>query len=250
MAASASPGTTNQSNIATRSSTSPSISAQPSATPTGVNNSEQARYEPSGASKSTDCHENNGLQDSACTPGATDSRVTQDNINQTICVSGYTTTVRPSTSYTNNLKTQQIQSYGYSDTNLSDYEEDHLIPLELGGSPDSPANLWPEPYNITYGARTKDTVENYLHTQVCNGSLNLADAQKEIAQNWESVYNAHYGTPSAKTNITTTNTPVPASNNNGGIPAGATGRCKDGSYTTATHHQGACSHHGGVDIWF
>ena len=34
----------------------------------------------------------------------------------------------------------------YADTNpISDYEEDHLIPLELGGSPTSPLNLWPEP---------------------------------------------------------------------------------------------------------
>jgi hypothetical protein len=32
-------------------------------------------------------------------------------------------------------------------------------------------------------------------------------------------------------------------------PAGATGKCKDGTYTMATTHSGACSHHGGVDSW-
>ena len=85
------------------------------------------------ASKTTNCHENNGLPDMTCTPGAVDSRVTQVNIKSTICVSGYTSTVRPSTTYTNNLKRQQIIAYGYSDTNLSDYEEDHFIPLEIGG---------------------------------------------------------------------------------------------------------------------
>jgi hypothetical protein len=146
--------------------------------------------------KTTGCKENNGLPDLACTPGALNSAVTQDTIKQTICVSGYTATIRPSTSYTNNLKTEQIIAYGYSDTSKSDYEEDHFIPLEIGGSPDNAANLWPEPYSGTYGAKTKDKVENYLHTEICNGSLTLAAAQQEMQLNWETVYTAHYGTVS------------------------------------------------------
>jgi endonuclease YncB( thermonuclease family) len=32
-------------------------------------------------------------------------------------------------------------------------------------------------------------------------------------------------------------------------PPGATGRCNDGTWTFALHHQGACSHHGGVAYW-
>ncbi len=254
-------------NIANK--TSPSVAAQLS--PSASNQNQQAnqpqasRYIPSGASKSSGCHENNGLPDSSCTPGATDSRVTQNNIKSTICVSGYTTTVRPSTSYTNPLKEKQIQEYGYSDTSLSDYEEDHLIPLEVGGSPTDPANLWPEPYNITYGARVKDKVENYLHSQVCSGAISLAEAQKEDAQNWETVYNSHYGTissgsssdpddtaASGSINSSPATTPpsTPAKSSNSSVPSGATGQCKDGSYTYATNHQGACSHHGGVAEWF
>lgn len=34
-----------------------------------------------------------------------------------------------------------------------------------------------------------------------------------------------------------------------GAPAGATGRCKDGSWTTTKSHAGACSGHGGVEKW-
>jgi hypothetical protein len=32
-------------------------------------------------------------------------------------------------------------------------------------------------------------------------------------------------------------------------PVGATGQCKDGSYTMAKNHKGACSGHGGVAKW-
>jgi hypothetical protein len=137
------------------------------------------------------CLSVNGLPDANCTPGAVDTNITQDNIQSTICVSGYTSTVRPSTSYTNKLKAQQIIDYGYADTNMSDYEEDHLISLEIGGSPTDPKNLWPEPYNIPNGARVKDKLENLLHKMVCEGSITLVEAQKEIATNWVSYYDSY-----------------------------------------------------------
>ena len=195
--------------------------AKPTSTPTPQ--SQVGRYIAPSISKTSNCKENNGLPDSSCTPGATDNRVTQANINSTICVSGYTSTVRPSTSYTTPLKIKQIQQYGYTDTSTSSYEEDHLIALELGGSPSDPANLWPEPYNITYNARQKDKVENYLHSLVCGGTMTLVEAQKAIAQNWESVFNNHYGiltpantTTTAPVIIPITPTSTPLSNNSGG----------------------------------
>jgi hypothetical protein len=128
------------------------------------------------------------LPDPSCTPGALNPDVTQDTIDSTICVSGWTSTIRPSTSYTNKLKAAGIIAYGYSDTSMSDYEEDHFVPLELGGSPTSPDNLWPEPHYDTDSSGltsySKDSVENKLKTAVCNGTVTLADAQNAIMTDW------------------------------------------------------------------
>ncbi|HSW97338.1 MAG TPA: hypothetical protein VLF89_05940 [Candidatus Saccharimonadales bacterium] len=128
------------------------------------------------------CHSNGVLPDPACTPGSIDPAVTQANIQQTICISGYSKTVRPSSGYTNKLKVQQIAEYGFTDTSLHDYEEDHLISLELGGNPTDPKNLWPEPGN---SPNPKDKIENLCHKKVCDGEIQLAEAQKEIATDWQ-----------------------------------------------------------------
>jgi hypothetical protein len=129
------------------------------------------------------CHGANGLPDRRCTPGAADERVTQANIQQTICKSGYTKTVRPPVSYTDPLKHKLMARYGYSDSEKN-YELDHLIPLEVGGHPSSELNLFPEPYSPKPGAREKDQVENYLHEQVCSGQMTLKAAQDGIRTNW------------------------------------------------------------------
>jgi hypothetical protein len=53
------------------------------------------------------------------TPGAVDPRVTQANIDQTICVPGWAKSVRPPERYMENLKRQQIEEYGYASHYLS-----------------------------------------------------------------------------------------------------------------------------------
>jgi len=121
------------------------------------------------------------------TPGAIDPTVTQDNIRSTICVSGYTKTVRPPEQRTHRLKLQIMAAYGRSG-GLRDYELDHFIPLELGGCPDCRSNLWAEPYDASLGAKQKDRVENYLHRQVCSGVISLKEAQDAIRNDWVRVY--------------------------------------------------------------
>ncbi|MEV7601999.1 hypothetical protein AB0O91_31995 [Kitasatospora sp. NPDC089797] len=128
------------------------------------------------------------LPDPSCTPGATNPDVSQDTIDDTICEAGYSSSIRPPTSYTNRLKVQQIAQYGYADTDTADYEEDHFIPLSLGGHPTDPKNLWPEPRYAAdpsgLTAADKDKVEYKLYRAVCNRQVNLVPAQQAIATNW------------------------------------------------------------------
>lgn len=128
------------------------------------------------------------LPDAARTPGAINHDVTQENIRSTICVKNYTKTIRPPANYTNRLKKEQIREYGYDDRNPRDYEEDHLVPLEVGGNPRDPHNLWPEPKKTEWGAEKKDHLENTLHRMVCNGDISLKDAQDAFMDNWIEAY--------------------------------------------------------------
>ena len=64
--------------------------------------------------------------DPTCTPGALNPVVTQATIEKTICVSGWTETVRRSESVTEREKLASIAAYGDSGS-LHDYEYDHLV---------------------------------------------------------------------------------------------------------------------------
>jgi hypothetical protein len=132
------------------------------------------------------------LPDPACTPGTIDPHVTQATIGSTICVPGYTRTVRPPESVTYPEKRAAMAAYGAAGSTGA-YEYDHLVSLELGGSPNVAANLFPEPYAGPYGARVKDRLENALHDLVCSGRLRLAVAQTAIATNWVRAYRTYVG---------------------------------------------------------
>jgi hypothetical protein len=116
--------------------------------------------------------------DPARTPGALNPAVTDQTVRRTICTRGWTRTVRPPVSYTNALKVKQMREYGETGA-PSDYQEDHLISLELGGAPADPRNLWPEPYPR---AAAVDAIENELNAKVCSGAMSLADAQRKESE--------------------------------------------------------------------
>jgi hypothetical protein len=131
-----------------------------------------------------ECHarDNGTLPDPACTPGSVDPAVTQDTISQTICVRGWTSTVRPPVAETNQAKFD-VTYPAYSIPAGTGSELDHLVPLELGGSNDI-SNLWPEVGPVP---NVKDPVENDLHADVCAGELTLAAARQAVAADWYTV---------------------------------------------------------------
>jgi hypothetical protein len=131
--------------------------------------------------KTSGCAASGGLPDSACTPGDIIVTATKD----VICVSGYSQTVR---NVTTSEKDAVYAEYGIASHTAGEYEVDHYVSLELGGSNDI-SNLWPELASPTPGFHEKDKVENYLHAQVCSGQITLEEAQREIATNWLDVYN-------------------------------------------------------------
>jgi hypothetical protein len=118
------------------------------------------------------------LPDPSCTPGSVDPAVTQANIGSTICRSGYTGTVRPPESQTEQFKFS-VAEPAYRRSGVSG-ELDHLVPLELGGSNDA-TNLWVESGPLP---NPKDAVENALNREVCDGRMSLRHAQVLIARNW------------------------------------------------------------------
>jgi Excalibur calcium-binding domain len=115
-------------------------------------------------------------------------------------VSGWTATVRPPESVTDQEKLASMLAYG-DHGSPSGYEYDHFVPLELGGAVNDPRNLWPEPQA---SPNPKDAVENELHRLVCDGDMRLAAAQQIITRTWARWARTHIGAspPSAPTTTT------------------------------------------------
>lgn len=154
----------------------PTPTPRPQNAPTAV-----AAYHPGVRTKTTGCAVAGPYPDTACTPGAV---LTTDV--QAICAKGYSKSVR---NVPQSEKNAVYAEYGIKTHASGEYEVDHLISLELGGSNDI-ANLWPEAAKPQPGFHEKDQVENELHDQVCAGKLSLADAQRQIATDWLAIYRA------------------------------------------------------------
>jgi hypothetical protein len=102
---------------------------------------------------------------------------------------------------------QQVYArYGITSHRAGQYEVDHLIPIELLGSPSSIQNLWPEPndkasssaikaegLDPAYILNSKDILEDVLHKDVCDGQVSLAMAQHAIATDWRVAYVKYVG---------------------------------------------------------
>ncbi len=117
--------------------------------------------------------------------------VSQNTIAETICVPGYTKTVRPSTGYTNGVKHKLMREAGIDESLISDYELDHLIPLALGGHPRKLDNFQLQLWEGENGAKRKDRLEVKLQCMVCAGQVTLAEAQGKIYNDWSAAYHEY-----------------------------------------------------------
>jgi len=119
------------------------------------------------------------LPDRKITPGST----TKVPI-EVLCEKGYTKSVRH---VSGSAKAAVYRQYGIKSHRSGEYEIDHLISLELGGSNDI-TNLWPQSYEGTWNAHVKDQLEDRLHAMVCTGQISLGQAEKMIAVDWIDAY--------------------------------------------------------------
>jgi hypothetical protein len=127
------------------------------------------------------CHVVDGVADRHCTPGALNPNVSQANIHGTICVPGWTATIRPPASYTTTLKRRQKIIYGETGLTDAQLEEDHLVSLSAGGNPTSPLNLFPQPWP---DAHRKDFDERQVQRDICSGRITLKQGQNQLLAKW------------------------------------------------------------------
>lgn len=130
------------------------------------------------------------LPNPTLTPGTINPQATA----AVICKPGYTAGVDAQGNKVRDVsaatKKRVFKNYNL-DAKSGNFEVDHLISLQLGGSNDV-GNLWPQSYvSQPYNARMKDNLENVLHDLICAKKLDLKTAQKEIATNWINAYNKY-----------------------------------------------------------
>lgn len=153
-----------------------------------------------------------------------------------ICTPGYTQTVR---NVPQSLKEQVYREYGIKSREKGEYEIDHLISLELGGS-NSVRNLWPESYQTQpLNAHVKDQLENRLHDLACSGKITFQEAQQAIARDWQAAYVRYVGplpgglTPARGSTAPSTGAPTVSVSQGAGQVSGSTSPNADGSCPVA-----------------
>jgi hypothetical protein len=111
----------------------------------------------------------------------TNPEVTQETVQQTICVRGYTRTIRPPVAYTNRVKQHLMRQEGLPLELIGDKILDHKIALENGGSPAALANFILQDRDDSFA---KDHVEDCLRVAICSGRVSLREAQQAVWRDW------------------------------------------------------------------
>jgi len=91
------------------------------------------------------------------------------------------------------LQREVFREYGIPGADPRAYEVDYLVTPALGGADDI-HNLWPHSYSAVWNARVKDELEERLRQMVCDGTLDLGEAQRDIATDWIAAYKKYFHT--------------------------------------------------------
>lgn len=107
--------------------------------------------------------------------------VSQATITGTVCVAGWTRSIRPLVRTMRIIKAEMLIGIGVRNENRNRYQLDHQIPLALGGAPVDRRNLALQPVEF---AKENDLVERCLVSAVCDGRLSLDEARIAIWRDW------------------------------------------------------------------
>jgi hypothetical protein len=117
-----------------------------------------------------------------------DARVTQATIVDTICVPGYVDHVLPSFETQMRQKERLLKQRSIDASFAAEYALDYRIPVLLGGSPSSAANMDLRRWEGRAGQRRKERLAVYLKRCVCTGDMTLKAAQSAITGDWPNLY--------------------------------------------------------------
>lgn len=93
----------------------------------------------------------------------------------------YAESVRPGRWQSARLKVQAMKRYGISYLLVHRYVLDHLIPLEAGGHPTDPGNLWPQPKAESH---LKDADEASARLRIFTGLNTIESAADWMRARW------------------------------------------------------------------
>jgi hypothetical protein len=117
-----------------------------------------------------------------------DPAVTQETLSATVCVPGYTKSIRHRARHLSRLKLALMAEAGLSPEVKAEFRLDHVLPLTLGGNPRDLTNLALQPLALSY---RKDRIERKLGCLVCTGQISLQEAQSAILDDWQAAYHKY-----------------------------------------------------------
>ncbi|MFZ0089985.1 MAG: hypothetical protein WAL63_10785 [Solirubrobacteraceae bacterium] len=120
--------------------------------------------------------------DPRCTPGAL-NRAALAHPRKTICRRRYLAKLEAPEAGLRRLKIAMMITYGSAGA-PSTYVLGHVVPVQDGGSPADPKNVWPILRYGWGGALTQAVVANAVHALICAGTVTVRHAAQILEGDW------------------------------------------------------------------